>query len=123
MTPKPEQTRWASQEAAIKAEINEAKNTVICYARPMPSYDWTRYIPKWKRSAAGRSRDRKYPKMAAEPSGFQENVAFKAKRPGSAYRAGWVDCWLKIKNSAAPAVAPAEHSASEYRKAPAISRQ
>jgi hypothetical protein len=27
MTPKPEQTRWASQEAAIKAEINEAKNT------------------------------------------------------------------------------------------------
>ena len=25
MTPKPE--RWASQEAAIKAEINEAKNT------------------------------------------------------------------------------------------------
>ena len=27
MTSKPEQTRWASQEAAIKAEINEAKNT------------------------------------------------------------------------------------------------
>ena len=27
MTPKPEQIRWASQEAAIKAEINEAKNT------------------------------------------------------------------------------------------------
>jgi hypothetical protein len=27
MTPKPEQTRWASQKAAIKAEINEAKNT------------------------------------------------------------------------------------------------
>jgi hypothetical protein len=27
MTPKREQTRWASQEAAIKAEINEAKNT------------------------------------------------------------------------------------------------
>jgi hypothetical protein len=28
MAPKPEQTsRWASQEAAIKAEINEAKNT------------------------------------------------------------------------------------------------
>jgi hypothetical protein len=27
MTPKPEQTRWTSQEAAIKAEINEAKNT------------------------------------------------------------------------------------------------
>ena len=27
MIPKPEQTRWASQEAAIKAEINEAKNT------------------------------------------------------------------------------------------------
>jgi hypothetical protein len=23
----PEQTRWASQEAAIKAEINQAKNT------------------------------------------------------------------------------------------------
>ena len=29
MIPKPEQTsRWASQEAAIKAEINEAKNTL-----------------------------------------------------------------------------------------------
>ena len=29
MMPKPEQTsRWASQEAAIKAEINEAKNTL-----------------------------------------------------------------------------------------------
>jgi hypothetical protein len=29
MKPKPEQTsRWASQEAAIKAEINEAKNTL-----------------------------------------------------------------------------------------------
>ena len=29
MVPKPEQTsRWASQEAAIKAEINEAKNTL-----------------------------------------------------------------------------------------------
>ena len=28
MAPKPEQaSRWASQEAAIKAEINEAKNT------------------------------------------------------------------------------------------------
>ena len=28
MIPKPEQIRrWASQEAAIKAEINEAKNT------------------------------------------------------------------------------------------------
>jgi hypothetical protein len=27
MTTKPGQTRWASQEAAIKAEINEAKNT------------------------------------------------------------------------------------------------
>ena len=29
MMPKPEQTsRWASQEAEIKAEINEAKNTL-----------------------------------------------------------------------------------------------
>jgi hypothetical protein len=29
LIPKPEQTsRWASQEAAIKAEINEAKNTL-----------------------------------------------------------------------------------------------
>ena len=29
MIPKPEQTsRWASQEAEIKAEINEAKNTL-----------------------------------------------------------------------------------------------
>jgi hypothetical protein len=29
MIPRPEQTgRWASQEAAIKAEINEAKNTL-----------------------------------------------------------------------------------------------
>ena len=29
MIPKPEQTaRWSSQEAAIKAEINEAKNTL-----------------------------------------------------------------------------------------------
>jgi hypothetical protein len=29
MIPKPEPiSRWASQEAAIKAEINEAKNTV-----------------------------------------------------------------------------------------------
>jgi len=27
MIPKLEQTRWASQEAAIKAEINQAKNT------------------------------------------------------------------------------------------------
>jgi hypothetical protein len=27
MTTKPKQTRWASREAAIKAEINEAKNT------------------------------------------------------------------------------------------------
>jgi predicted transposase YbfD/YdcC len=27
MTPKSERRRWASQEAAIKAEINEAKNT------------------------------------------------------------------------------------------------
>ncbi len=27
MTPKPQQKCWASQEAAIKAEINEAKNT------------------------------------------------------------------------------------------------
>ena len=27
MIPKPEQTRWASQEAAIKAEINQARNT------------------------------------------------------------------------------------------------
>jgi hypothetical protein len=27
MIPKPEQTRWASQEAAIKAEINQVKNT------------------------------------------------------------------------------------------------
>jgi hypothetical protein len=26
MIPKLEQTRWASQEAAIKAEINQAKN-------------------------------------------------------------------------------------------------
>ena len=28
MIPKPEQTRWASQEAAIKAEINQARNTL-----------------------------------------------------------------------------------------------
>ena len=27
MMPKPEQTRWASQEAACKAEINQAKDT------------------------------------------------------------------------------------------------
>jgi hypothetical protein len=27
MIPQPDQTRWASQEAAIKAEINQAKNT------------------------------------------------------------------------------------------------
>ena len=51
MIPEAEQTRWASQEAAIKAEINQAKNTFELVRMAMPSYGSTPSMRKWKRPA------------------------------------------------------------------------
>jgi hypothetical protein len=41
MIPEPKHTNWASQEAAIKAEINQAKNTfdLVCMANAIVRLD------------------------------------------------------------------------------------
>jgi hypothetical protein len=55
MMPKPEQANlWSSQEAAIKAEITEAKNTVDLIRMPKPLLDSTRCIRKWKQRLSRR---------------------------------------------------------------------
>ena len=48
MIPKSEQTRWTSREAAIKAEIDQAKNTFDLVRMAKQSCGWTRFMPKWK---------------------------------------------------------------------------
>jgi len=60
MTPKPEQ--WASQEAAIKAEINEAKNTndLLRMANAIVQLDALQ-----SEMEAGRARAPKYPEHYA----------------------------------------------------------
>jgi hypothetical protein len=49
MIPKPEQARWALQEAAIRAEINQAKANVDLLRMANASQGWTNYIQKWRR--------------------------------------------------------------------------
>ena len=80
MIPKPEQiSRWASQEAAIKAEINEAKNTLdlMRMATAIARLDGS--MQKWKRPQSSKTTTKPELRLALTKSGVSGSLCPTAK--------------------------------------------